>query len=231
MIKLIRRPNYQYKLISFKLGGSIKKYRGGGKNTKYEYDPAIISDLNSRLSFIESPKQRAVVIANILKESGGDPMALSESGKYMGLLQWDASRINDSWSRSYTRDQAMEKQIQLIKDTLNRTNDGLTWMFGGSAYGYNRKTRKAYDVFMNPDSTLEQVSDAFVNGFIRPGNRKGEVAIRTKIAQNVFNIIGGEETTTAPTTPTRTISNPFPKQQYVAEPDALINRKNIMINR
>jgi hypothetical protein len=86
MIKLIRRPNYQYKLISFKLGGSIRKYRSGGKNTKYEYDPAIISDLNSRLSFIESPKQRAVVIANILRESGGNPLAVSDTGKYKGLL-------------------------------------------------------------------------------------------------------------------------------------------------
>lgn len=228
MIKLIRRPNYQYKLISFKLGGSIRKYRGGGKNTEYEYDPAIISDLNSRLSFIESPKQRAVVIANILKESGGNPLALSKSGKYKGLLQWDDRRIKGYWDSSYDSQTAMEKQIELIKNTINNTTDGLTWMFGGSANGYNPKTRKAYNVFIDPNSTLEQISHAFVNGCIRPGDRKGEVAIRTKIAQNVFNIIGGEETTT---TPTRTISSPFPKQQYVAEPDALINRKNIMINR
>jgi hypothetical protein len=53
---------------------------------KRGYDKEAIEYINNKLQHLPNDL-RAVIIGNIIEESGGNPFTKSETGKYQGLLQ------------------------------------------------------------------------------------------------------------------------------------------------
>lgn len=65
------------------------KFNGIITTGNREYDAAKIATINNAFYDL-SAEQRAILLAQIIEESGGDPMKKSANGTYQGLLQWGA---------------------------------------------------------------------------------------------------------------------------------------------
>ena len=189
----------------YKQGGMIRVYREGGVQNKYDfsglktggrgYNPDALNYIASKLTNLNL-KQKCAILATIIQESGGNPLA--KNGSFVGLIQWSRGRAKDAWNDSYSSQQAMDAQINLLNDTIHNTTDRESWNSGGSANGYNSK-RSAYKVFTDENATLEQINHALVNGFVRPGQREKEARERYAIAQQLYDIMSAYEQPTLPT--------------------------------
>ena len=104
--------------------------------------------------------QRLSVLSSINRESQGDPLAVSDNEKWKGLLQWDSLRYVP------TSDNA--------KEELKSQSDYLNLELQGSGWNGNDSLKT---VFFNSNN-LEEVNKAFVEGFIRPGDKEKETKIR-----------------------------------------------------
>lgn len=150
------------------------------------YDPKAIAYINDKLSSIPA-LQRAAILANIIEESGGDPLATYDDGKnqYYGLLQWGPGRYtfknNDS-------QQELDNQIQYILDTLDNTTDRMSWHHGGEGSGYKR-AQDAHDAFRNTDIPVDSVNWAYTLGYVRPSGKAESAKNRSKVAQQVYQRI------------------------------------------
>lgn len=160
-------------------------------NRKYikEYIWYIHKILDEKLM----PKNRqAVLIGNIIEESGGDPFAKSKDNNYQGLLQWS----KDRFTMPETNDpyKAINYEVNHILDTIKNTTDGKSWTHGGVGSGYN-SYKDAYDLFWNDKSSLKDMHRAFSWGYVRPLGKEASSENRYKVVEQVYNMLNDEEDT------------------------------------
>ena len=101
---------------------------------------------------------RLAILSSIDRESKGNPLA--ENGPWQGLLQWngDRYRFNSQDSTAELSNQTRHLLLELKK----------------SGWNGNKELQKKFLTAEN----IQDANDAFVDGFVRPGNREREKQIR-----------------------------------------------------
>lgn len=137
-----------------------------------------------------TPEQRAAVIGSVIEESGGNPLAVDETGKYRGLLQWSADRYVPM-----SGDKGIERynQLRKLRETIDNTTDGKSWTHGGKGSGY-RTNKEAYNDFNNPDSPVEKTLRGFSFGYVRPTGKGDSYNNRLNVARQLYDRIKGDNT-------------------------------------
>lgn len=159
----------------------------GIKTTKNrKYSPKLISYINEKLDTMDI-ERRASVLGQIIEESGGNPFAKSESGKFQGLLQWGPDRYVIPKDATDTL-QTIDSQLKYFIDSSKDAKDGVNWTHGGSGSGYN-SLKEPFNIFWNPNSSLEDTHRAFSLGYIRPLGKLESEANRYKVAKQVYDIL------------------------------------------
>ena len=155
------------------------------------YNPDYIQRAYSSLKKSGLTKQQqAVVLANIIEESGGDPFALNKkSGKDYGLLQWV-----DRYPKSKETDpyKEIDNQMGYFLNTVNNVDDKVSWTHGGKGSGY-QSFKDAYNDFNSED--IETINRGFVLGHVRPAGKHASAKNRLGVAEQIYDRIkrfGGE---------------------------------------
>lgn len=149
------------------------------------YNPAYIERAYSSLKKSNlTKKQQAVVLANIIEESGGDPFALNKkSGKDYGTLQWV-----DRYPKSNETDpyKEIDNQMGYFLNTVNNLDDKISWTHGGKGSGYQSR-KDAYNDFNSED--IETINKGFVLGHVRPAGKHASAKNRIGVAEQVYDRI------------------------------------------
>lgn len=152
-----------------------------------EYYPDDIQKVYDNLWYL-TPEQRASVTGSVIEESGGDPLSVSNTGKYRGLLQWGSDRYAPiSGNRNIER----YNQLQELRATINNTTDGKSWTHGGKGSGY-RTGEEAYMDFSDPDAPLEKVMRGFSYGYVRPKGKEDSYSNRLNVTRQVYERVKGD---------------------------------------
>ncbi len=106
--------------------------------------------------------QRLAILSSIDRESKGNPLA--ENGPWQGLLQWNGDRY---------RFNSQDSTAELLNQTRH-----LLLELNKSGWNGNKELQKR---FLNAEN-IQDANDAFVDGFVRPGNRDREKQIRYNTA-------------------------------------------------
>lgn len=133
---------------------AVKENNGRGYNlANLQYIDKRLNDMGYNLP------QRQAIIYNIYQESGGDPTAVSDTGMYNGLLQWDK---NNRYAK--IKDRSLDGQIQYIYDTTYgpMAFNGDNWM------GMTREATRAKQAAFRDTDDLHTAMDVFTNGYVRP---------------------------------------------------------------
>lgn len=157
----------------------IKTSDGRGYNPTY-IERAYSSLKKSNLT----KKQQAVVLANIIEESGGDPFALNKnSGKDYGTLQWV-----DRYPKSNETDpyKEIDNQMSYFLNTVNNLDDKVSWTHGGKGSGY-QSFKDAYNDFNSED--IETINKGFVLGHVRPAGKHASAKNRLGVAEQIYDRI------------------------------------------
>lgn len=157
----------------------IKTSDGRGYNPTY-IERAYSSLKKSNLT----KKQQAVVLANIIEESGGDPFALNKnSGKDYGTLQWV-----DRYPKSNETDpyKEIDNQMGYFLNTVNNLDDQVSWTHGGKGSGYQSR-KDAYNDFNSED--IETINKGFVLGHVRPAGKHASAKNRIGVAEQIYDRI------------------------------------------
>lgn len=179
-----------------------KKYQNGGKKLLFTslkttndrgYEVNNLNYIYNKLksSGLYNDKQIAVILANIVEESGANPYAIrtdKETGKQYkdtGLLQWIDRYPGIDKKRLAIEE--LDNQINYINKTLRDTTDTVSWTHGGEGSGY-MKAVDAYNEFANSND-LERINYALTLGYVRPKGRKESAANRYKVAQQIYDEI------------------------------------------
>lgn len=158
-----------------------------GRNYNPDYIQRAYSSLKKSCL---TKQQQAVVLANIIEESGGDPFALNKnSGKDYGLLQWV-----DRYPKSKETDpyKEIDNQMGYFLNTVNNLDDQVSWTHGGRGSGY-QSFKDAYNDFNSED--IETINKGFVLGHVRPAGKHNSAKNRLGVAEQIYNRIkrlGGE---------------------------------------
>lgn len=150
------------------------------KGRKYNEDNMLyISDkLNNTLL---KDIQKNAILGSIIEESGGNPFAVDNTGKFKGLLQWEGSRYSPDTSLSEKEE--IDKQLLYLIETLHNTDDKKSWTHGGSGSGY--KTGKhAKNSFFNTED-LYKATHSLNRGYIRPTGKNNSVKNRYNVAKQI----------------------------------------------
>lgn len=177
--------------------GTLKKlifgpdFNGIKTSDGRDYNPDYIERAYSSLKKSGLTKQQqAVVLANIIEESGGNPFALNKnSGKDYGLLQWV-----DRYPKSNETDpyKEIDNQMKYFLSTVNNLDDQVSWTHGGKGSGYQSR-KDAYNDFNSDD--IETVNRGFVLGYVRPAGKHASAENRLNDSEQIYNRIkrfGGE---------------------------------------
>lgn len=170
-----------------------------------------MSYINERLKKIPI-EQRAAILGSIIEESGGDPTATDPSGAYQGLLQWGADRYRPKSSNQRTE---LNNQTQYILDTIDNTNDGVSWTHGGKGSGYNSQ-KETHDAFHSEDNTFADKFRAFSYGYVRPKGKEDSYNNRLKVGRKVLNRLIVDENLARPK------SDKLPLQRF--SPDKYVSK-------
>ena len=157
----------------------IKTSDGRGYNPNY-IERAYSSLKKSGLT----KQQQAVVLANIIEESGGDPFALNKkSGKDYGLLQWV-----DRYPKSKETDayKEIDNQMNYFINTVNNLDDQVSWTHGGKGSGYQSR-KDAYNDFNSED--IETINRGFGLGYVRPAGKHNSAKNRLGVAEQIYDRI------------------------------------------
>lgn len=150
------------------------------------YNSDYISYIYDRLkNTYLGDKQIAAIIGSIIEESGGNPFIASDTGKYKGLLQWDADRYTSESDDVYDE---LDRQIQYILRSITNTSDGKSWTHGGKGSGYS-SLKEPYNKFYNDDLDVGEITKAFNLGYVRPHGKHESADNRGKVAEQVYSLI------------------------------------------
>lgn len=153
-----------------------------------EYDERRIQQLNDSLQYLPI-KQRASVLASIIEESGGNPLAKSSTEKYQGLLQWGRDRYAIN---SDNPDEELASQVEYMRNTFNNTADRKSWTNGGKGSGYN-SLNDVYGQFDDQSLPLSSILRGFSYGYVRPEGKEASYNNRLKVASQVYDRIDDYE--------------------------------------
>lgn len=150
------------------------------------YNPEYIQYMNEKLDTIPA-NRRAVILGNIIEESGGNPFAKSKGGTYQGLLQWGADRyrVPDNETDPY---KLIDSQLQYIVNSTKDTTNNVNWTHGGKGSGYN-SYKEPYKAYWDKDNSLEDMHRAFSWGYVRPKGKGKSEENRGKVVGQIYNII------------------------------------------
>lgn len=156
------------------------------KTTKNrEFNPKRIKQIGDSLqSWNLNKEQIASVLASIIEESGGDPLAKSKNGTYQGLLQWGKDRYT---IKSNNQEKELKHQLSYLKRTLNNTTDKVSWTHGGSQSGF-KSASDAYNAF-HKFNTIENVMKGFSFGYVRPQGKLNSYNNRLKVAKQIYSTL------------------------------------------
>lgn len=158
-------------------------------DTTLYYNPKYLQYINDRLSSIPS-LQRSVILASIIQESGGDPLAVGPGG-FKGLLQWSNDRYNP---KSNDKNIELQNQTQHILNTIDNITDKMSWTHGGKGSGYN-SLKDAYNTY-STSLDIDKVNHAFVYGFVRPTNKESDTKTRLNLAKQIYKRLNSNNQTT-----------------------------------
>lgn len=178
----------------------ITKYRHGGNVSynsnidfnKIKTDLEIISPNLNRINVALAKEgysnlQRAAILASIIGESGGNPLAKNGSAG-SGLVQWEPNRY-----RFKSSDPEWEFNNQLSHLIRTLANDGGDdWTDGGKGTGY-RSWENAKNDFIN-GTTLDTIVRGLSMGYVRPKNKWGDYRKRLNIANQIYSLLEENDT-------------------------------------
>lgn len=120
--------------------------------------------------------QRLAILGNIQKESGGNPLAVSNSGAYHGLIQWDHDRYR---IRSNNEQEELKRQVEVLLMELKQKGwGGKTW---------RDQLAKADEFKNSPYAGIEglrNATDLFTRSLVRPLHTEEEIDARFNIAKS-----------------------------------------------
>ena len=147
------------------------------------YSAINVQKINKALDSIP-PIRRAVILANIIEESGADPHVKGDiDGNSTGLLQWRPERLDPE--SPHLKD--LKSQLKYITTTLaSPKNIDDAWTHGGAGSGF-KSWKDAQHQFYNPESSLEEVNKAFVRGYVRPKGKNKTADNRLKVARQLLS--------------------------------------------
>lgn len=166
-------------------GGSLDNtidYTGINTTNHRKYNPDYISYIDTSLANADiSPAKRASILANIIEESGGNPFALDDTGKFYGLLQWADDRYKVTGEKDPYKE--IDNQVNHILNTLGNTTDKVSWTHGGTGSGYN-SYKDAMTDFDSDD--LATAMKGFTLGYVRPTGKMDSYNNRLKVAEQLL---------------------------------------------
>lgn len=121
-------------------------------------------------------KQVDMLLAHIIEESGGDPYA--KKGRHVGLLQWTPDRYriqNESDPQA-----ELLNQIKYLKESIFNNSDSKTWLKGSSKI----TGKKAYDIFHDPESSLNDLNNVLTSNMIRLNNPEFHIKRRIETVKS-----------------------------------------------
>ena len=158
-------------------------YTGINTTNHRKYNPDYISYIDTSLANADVPTaKRASTLANIIEESGGNPFALDDTGKFYGLLQWANNRYQQTGEKDPYKE--IDNQVSHILNTLGNTTDGMSWTHGGTGSGYN-SYKDAMKDFDSDD--LATAMKGFTLGYVRPTGKIGSYNNRLRVAQQLLD--------------------------------------------
>ena len=129
--------------------------------------------------------QIAAILGSIIEESGGNPFAKSDTGKFQGLLQWEKGRYSPISDDVY---EELDNQIQYILRSISNTSDKKSWTHGGDGSGYS-SYKEPFDEFFSDKSSISDATRALNLGYVRPHGKHESADNRSSVAEQVYNII------------------------------------------
>lgn len=167
----------------YKNGGNITLFRNLQTTNNRGYEIHNLNYIYRKLKNSKkfNDKQIAVILANIVEESGANPYAKRDSGD-TGLLQW-VNRYKGIDKNRLPLEE-LDNQINYIIDTSDNISDTISWHHGGDKSGYN-KSIEAYNEFANSDD-LNRINYAFSMGYVRPKGKQLSASNRAKVAKQIY---------------------------------------------
>lgn len=166
-----------------------KKHQQGGTATwnrvnfeQYAKDPLVtrklipqnMRQIEDSLIARQMPyAQRLALLASVAEETGGDPTAIDETGKFKGIIQWEDSR--------YPNTEDLGEQIHWM---LTEIYNPKMWTHGGGGLPVIKTAREGFDKFWNNKNVYD--ATLYLNkGYIRPKEEGARVnrANKAKIMQ------------------------------------------------
>lgn len=158
--------------------GGGKERRVSTDNLEYLYDKLLEKGYTGN--------QIYTLMANAIEESGGDPKAGVDGTGYAGLFQESLQRYTQD---ERERDSKLSDK-EVIDNTVDRIDrhirkgDGFLYYKGGFD---NRE--KAQEVFLDDDSSLEDVMRSFVYNFERTADPQGTYINRVNTARIIRDMV------------------------------------------
>ena len=158
--------------------GGGKERRVSTDNLEYLYDKLLEKGYTGN--------QIYTLMANAIEESGGDPKAGVDGTGYAGLFQESLQRYTQD---ERERDSKLSDK-EVIDNTVERIDrhirkgDGFLYYKGGFD---NRE--KAQEVFLDDDSSLEDVMRSFVYNFERTADPQGTYINRINTARIISDMV------------------------------------------
>ena len=147
--------------------GSVIDYSKLGTKTKDNFK--YIDERLKEAGYNET--QRLAILGNIKRESDGNPLVISKSGKYHGLIQWDKNRYR---IKSNNPQEELKRQTEVLLKELEKTGwSGNTW-----------KDQVARSNSFKELTDLKDAVDMFTRHFVRPGNMESEIGKRFDFAKS-----------------------------------------------
>lgn len=146
------------------------------------YDPELISYINKKIDHLPDIQQ-AIILGNIIEESGGNPFAKSKDGTYHGLLQWADNRYRIPQNTT-DKFKLIDEQLEYLLNSIGQLKDRVSWTHGGDGSKY-QTGREAYNKFHDDD--LWTAHRAFSYGYVRPLGKEDSAKNRYKVVQQIYD--------------------------------------------
>lgn len=155
----------------FQEGGDTSEYRVDFNNYVPTMNRGFISGNMEQLqdSLISrglTPAQRTAIMSAVLHESGGDPKAKSDSGKYRGLLQWGPDR--------YPNTEDLGEQIHYLIES-SRNSKSPNWSDGGEGVPTINRAVDGYNAFWDGDLDSYNLGLYYNKGYVRPKEEQARI--------------------------------------------------------
>ena len=177
------------KNIDFKENPFIKEeepdFTGIKTTEDRAYNPDYIAYINKALiKKGYDNRKRAIILGNIIEESGGDPFSVNDTNEFRGLLQWSDERFPGYKTKDPYKE--IDRQLNYLYNTIDNLTDQKSWTHGGDGSGY-MKARHAHNMFNLPLAPIEQQHRAFSFGYVIPRDKGESFKNRYKVVNQVFD--------------------------------------------